>query len=557
MYTRNNPVIQTFVFMALLMLAPCVKANQCEIPFPREAGVLTDSPDDLAFAYEGQIGYTLLNNPDDGVTRLFSFSVTECKVLDQFDLSPDFGVGLPNIRTLLKVHSKTGLILIYGFDSTKTQKVLALKSDETGHLGKLWVASYSTVPSSLFESDVEFDEEGLRVYVIHFTFPQGSGPASMNSPGGLYDSVFIRQRPALRGSEGSSEEGEQLTAHVTLLNATTGESIDTVDLPKATPVGDLFHDPVRNRLLATTAGDVYIFSPASAPFFLESTIKFSEASLFLSGLSRDGRFLVAYGGYILPTGESTPTGSNSYYSFDLDAGTFRELLLKGKYAPAVTGLTFDHDSDTLFVPYAAKIIKESDDTFKFVFRGSRQIDAIKLQADGSLNRIMDVKLPKRSPGSQETNLIGGANRVVLSPTGAIGFIPTSRGRLFSFDTLTGEIVNDQSLNTDKVLYVKIIVPTGQLLFNDGRLVFVDIETKPVITGVAVRKKRTVIKGANFLSGARVTVNGEDMGVVERSPENPGREMILNRGSKSLPAGPLTFVVVNRDGLSSTPFLVSR
>jgi hypothetical protein len=177
-----------------------------------------------------------------------------------------------------------------------------------------------------------------------------------------------------------------------------------------------------------------------------------------------------------------------------------------------------------------------------------------------LQHTVDAVLPRRSPGSdQGKNVIGPFNNAAMSPSGAIGFVSTHSLRLLSFDTLTGEIVNDVPLISENRTFISYSNQAGLLLYSSGnKLVLEDVSIGPIISDAQVKGQQTIVKGANFLAGARVEINGLDLGVVNRNPENPGREIILDKGKRDFPAGqPFNVVVVNRDGLRSKAFTFQR
>jgi hypothetical protein len=80
----------------------------------------------------------------------------------------------------------------------------------------------------------------------------------------------------------------------------------------------------------------------------------------------------------------------------------------------------------------------------------------------------------------------------------------------------------------------------------------------VINGIAAKRQRTIITGENFLNGAHVLLDGVDLGIANRSADNPGGEIIVGRGKKDFPHGQdFTFVIVNPDGRRSKPFTFQR
>lgn len=103
-------------------------------------------------------------------------------------------------------------------------------------------------------------------------------------------------------------------------------------------------------------------------------------------------------------------------------------------------------------------------------------------------------------------------------------------------------------------------PLNRLVASDftNRFLLLDMETAPVISGIAVKRQRTIITGENFLNGVRVMLDGVDLGVANRSADNPGGEIVVGLGKKDFPRGQdFTFAVVNPDGLRSKPFTFQR
>jgi hypothetical protein len=271
-------------------------------------------------------------------------------------------------------------------------------------------------------------------------------------------------------------------------------------------------------------------------------------------ISQNGRFLIAYTGY------DPGNGSNGFVSYDMDLSTTRVLNIDDGFFPASGGLLpFHRPTGTLLVPLSGRWTEE-DGKVTLSFTHSRKSYVIALASDGSLQHTVDAVLPRRSPGSdQGKNVIGPFNNAAMSPSGAIGFVSTHSLRLLSFDTLTGEIVNDVPLISENRTFISYSNQAGLLLYSSGnKLVLEDVSVGPVISNAQVTKQQTIITGANFLAGARVEINGAEMGVIIRNPDDPGHQIILDKRKRDFPAGqPFNVVVVNRDGLRSKAFTFQR
>lgn len=498
----------SIIIALLLCYGPVVRAGQREITFPLREGRLIANPPAHAFAHDGTIGFTVIVDENGLSKHLFSYSLIEAKAVDELNLTSEFGV---DNFVFLKAHSKSGLLVAYGHESQTIEKVVAIASDQAGHLSKLWAVSYpSTGPD---RPDVTFNSEGSRVYVVY----------------------------------------NALEPKVALLRAEDGVAIANISLPEQ--AGNrrgvsIFFDESRNKAVVETGNQVYIFASGTDRLVIESMMP-SVCGIGL-GIIQGGRFLVSYGGYILPQGDSG--GRNTFCSYDLERKVSNTLDLKGRFIPSVMSLTFHPSTGGLLVPYSLRVKQKSNSSFTLIPGRSKQIDILNVNAEGSLVNSTDVKLPGKSEGSPEPNRILEFNQAVFSMTGALGFVSSGNGRLFTFDTLTGEIVNDQLIDSKSLSYIHLIEPLNVIVgIATSGLVLIDVSTTPLVTSIDVKSGRTIIKGVNFLSGARVQMNGEDLGVVDRALDDPGREITIKRGKKDLPQGQeITVVVVNRDGLVSNP-----
>jgi hypothetical protein len=134
--------------------------------------------------------------------------------------------------------------------------------------------------------------------------------------------------------------------------------------------------------------------------------------------------------------------------------------------------------------------------------------------------------------------------------------------LFTFDTATGEIVSDERVNqVGRLASIRLVEDLNRIVASDlssSHLLILDASTAPIIASVKVKRRSTIVIGSNFLSGAHLLIDGIDQGVANRSIDNPGTEIILERGKKDFPSGQdFDFVLINRDGVRSRPFLLRR
>ncbi|MBI3650077.1 MAG: hypothetical protein HY231_03425 [Acidobacteria bacterium] len=344
-----------------------------------------------------------------------------------------------------------------------------------------------------------------------------------------------------------------------MLRAEDGEALATVPLPDRDISAWLVFDKIANRPIVLTTEKLHLIAPASDRLEIEwSGDQFAEAPLHLTSISEDGRFLVSYSGYTFSYDQTLPTDrANSFTTFDLQTKTFRLLSLKARVLPAANVVLFHAPTNTMFVPYSATIkikIKGKLITAKGCSCGTNFADFLHLGADGSLAPATRLQLP--DDGANPT-LISASNSMALSPSGALGFVSTVNKKIFSFDTMTGEIVNEETV-PDNLTYLYYLTSHQSLLYANGtnKFVMLDAQVAPVINAVRVKKDSTLISGFNFLSGLKVTLNGEEVPTANRSAQNPGREIILPLGRKDLPpTQELRIEVTNRDGLISKPFVI--
>jgi hypothetical protein len=566
---RLHSAICGAVCLFLLGLcSPAVLADRREIAFSAREGTVSSFPPNLGFVHSGTVGVALTYKQNPYSTTVVSFSVGEARIVDSFDLVPDFGVtdnfNLQPI-TFLKTHDLSGLVTVYGRDIGGIQKLLALTCDETGRLRKLWIRSFASTSRIPSENWLAANEDGSKIYFLHER-RGGATPQTLQdgywAPEGIV--VFSRvHRPAYPQRIFKPKQGILATIEMALdlIDVPTGDTIGTADVTGDGIFPAVFFDDLRRRTTVLSGTVAYVFVSASDSLIVEfrfaPQIEFHDLNLEGQGLSQDGRFLVAYGGYNFDESDKL---YNIYVSYNLEERSATQFAADGaSLIPIANVPVFHRPTGTLLVPLQIRFISEGN-TIELKIVGSRHMDILKLAASGSISRPAQVEIPKRSEGSAEPNVIGPLNTVAISATGAIGFASSSNGRLFTFDTLSGEIVGDDLLESGKIFEIQLLESQGLLVYSnaENKLVFVDTSTGPAVTDVRVKNNRTIIKGANFLASARFEINGLDLGVVNRNPDNPGREIILDKGKRDFPAGqPFSVVVINRDGLRSKPFTFQR
>src|SRR6185369_9770359 len=169
---------RSVLLFALVLTVRSSLADPSEILFPND-GFPGLSRESAGFAFEGQLGFTVAQSSSLYKFRIFSVSMTQMRVLDEFDLESDFGssqTAASQPRVFLKVHERTGLLLIYGQHSNGTQKVIALKSGRDGLLRKLWSIT-SASPGGFFvdDSHLAVSADGSRVCWIYYSRGEPSG----------------------------------------------------------------------------------------------------------------------------------------------------------------------------------------------------------------------------------------------------------------------------------------------------------------------------------------------------------------------------------------------
>jgi hypothetical protein len=557
--------------LALALCAATALADRREIIFPVEGGIASSQRTDLAFAYDGQIGFAIVYNQSITSAKLFSFSVVETKIISEISLAPDFSL----INTsgtfqpiLLNVHSNTGLVVVSGKDSSMVQKLMALSADKLGHMRKLWVDSFPACSFPSQDSNLSFNRDGSRIYFIYSTDVEHNAlhqeEGARTSAGTEVPSNLMLRWPksGTRTNPYTSVQAETpspFRQHLALLRVDDGRIVTTADLSINEPSSILFNE-VRNQPIILASGRVFMFSPGSDLLEVEAIIEppGDEGLIVGQGFSQNGHFLIGYAGFRIG---SARKGEDVYVSYDLELRTSSHLSVENDHFPVANGMIFHPATGIMFAPLSLKVRKAPGGVFVFIPTGSRLTDVISLAADGSLARVLQVKIPNRSPRSPVPNRVWAETKsAAISTTGALGFLSSLNGYLFTFDTLTGEIINDELIDPKTIHSIHLLEHLGMLVTSNdtNKLLLVDVSTGPVVKIVEIKNGRTIIRGANFLSGARVEINGVDVDSANRNPDNPGREILIERGKKDFPRGQVfTVVVTNRDGLNSRPFTFTR
>lgn len=115
---KERIAAQVLTMCALLMVSgSTARAEQRKLVFPNTT--VSAAPERLAFAYGGRVGFATASVRKEGehYGLLYSFSVPEARIIDDFDLRPDFDLSKPSKLPVMKVHSETGIVMLYGLDS--------------------------------------------------------------------------------------------------------------------------------------------------------------------------------------------------------------------------------------------------------------------------------------------------------------------------------------------------------------------------------------------------------------------------------------------------------
>jgi hypothetical protein len=151
---------------------------------------------------------------------------------------------------------------------------------------------------------------------------------------------------------------------------------------------------------------------------------------------------------------------------------------------------------------------------------------IPVTSDGALETAAAATLPANATPAA---VIENACNAVASATGAMVFVATQNGAMFAIDSATGAIVNSVQLDPASLVWISSDTATNQLVFNNGKtLGIIPAPDTPMISGVTAKDDRMVIEGANFLSGATVSVNGKVVPV--KAGGNSGREIVPEQSS---------------------------
>ena len=508
--SRRVWLLVSFVSMVLGLTPVAASGADRQITVPSAIGGIIGAQNGIGFAHEGTVGL-VLGVSTGGPTHLVSFVVSDAMVANDLILD-DFPPPTPSRSTAfgMSVNDQSGLAAIFGNGANETQIVAGVSADANGKLTRRWAVSHPNPNGGQAEAAVNAD--GSIVYFFY---------------------------------NDSSPKVDKIRAEDGVLLATV--QLDAVDIEAG-----LTFNPVLKRLIVKTGltNFFHVFRPEpdfAVDWMVRAPIDFGLLKRgFISG---DGQFFIGYGGF----GGSTDGGSlgNHFLTLDLITRELHTVLLEGRLAPSGVALTFAPSLATLIVPYSSTV-KVRKNGLSGCACGTQVVDWLSLGSDGALTHQFTTKLA----GDQQ--IIGPLNNAALSRTSAIAFLATDTKRLVAVDTLTGEVVSDQQVGD--VFFIYRIGNTDTFLTTNGTNVLrlLDLNTGPSISGVTIKKRRLIIEGENFLAGARVQINGQDIGIATRSSDNPGREIILDRGKKDLPEGQDVIVtVINRDGLRSKPFTVAR
>lgn len=577
---KGRTAAQVLTMCALLMVSgSTARADRRKLVFPI-GHTVSATAERLAFSYGGRVGLATASIQKEGERYglVYSFSVPEARIIDDFDLRPDFGSSRHSKLPLMSVHSETGLVMLYGADSNGILKLLALSAGQSGLLSKLWAISFPAGSLSASLSGLAFNADGSRIYFIH-RYPTSQsalpGTESAETPDVLPVEIHTAIASPDEDDSSAPEDGVMVkpragspTLHITLLRAQDGAMLATTDLPDVGITGEtsfhgwLIFDDARNRALAMAGRLMHVFAPGSDSLEIETSIDAKQldvSDLIGKAISKDGRFVVGLYGYEVRT-STKGGGQMMLVSFDLDLKTAVAFSIKSRFTTDANAWTHHRPTDTLYVPLSLTY-KRNERRIGQIRGTSRRSLILTFSADGTLIKSSTARVPKRSPDSSEPNIVGSFNSIGISATGALGVLSTENGRVFAFDTASGEIVNDLAVKPNGGLSsIQLLDPPGVIVFRTrgNKLAFVEVSTKPIIDAIEVLSDRTIIKGANFLSGARVQIDGVELNVTRRNPEDPGREITIKRAKRDFPRGQeFTVVVTNRDGASSKTIIFAR
>jgi len=560
-------MIFSLLMFAHTFIPLAVFGQGSELVFPIEESSPSVLPEVAGFAFGGKVGFNLVLTKLPYKYILFSFSVSPARIIDRVDLEPDFGSSQESAtipRIFLKVNDQRGLAFVFGQHTNGAQCLFAFQSETNGLLRRLWSVSYPRNAFLSAESDLAVNADASRLCWIHY-FPRESAlppnPSQLAITSSTLRTLSLWPSPSdpVNRTEPYLTLTSLVTRQLSFIRATDGAQLAMTELPFNSIFTSVFFDEAQRRVVAIADKTVIVFATSFDRLDPESTFSpaMSSSDVVGQGITKDGRFLLAYGGY-KPDPNESKSGLNYYISFDLEMHSASELALRETFFPISNGITFHQAKAMLFAPLTADLTFGSGVTPS---RSSRDVDILGLQQDGSLTRICQVKLPKRSTGSLSPNALSSYCNIEVSESGAMAFIPSGNGRLFTVDTADGEIIRDILINPNGGLVsIKVLEPLKRLVASDhtNRFLLLDATTGPVISSIAVKRKSTIISGENFLNGAHVLFDGIDLGIANRSANYPGREIVLDRGKKDFTRGQLLrFMIVNPDGLTSNEFTIQR
>ncbi len=494
----------------LLLLLVSAEAQSRKITPPLPDFALFAETWSNAFVQRDRIGLTLGLNLRNNATHIFSYDIEKGLPVDVFDLSPDFGFGgSVGLVIFIQSHAPTGAFVVYGFTADRTRKLVGFSADESGHLTRLWAKDF---PEAATISQVAaFNGDGSRIFLL-----------------------LKSETPTL-----------------TMLRASDGEELSQVALNQSSLLSGLFYDEGFNRVIVLGGEQTSVFKVNEDRFDLAFEINQRTSCLAGLGMMAGSHLLVAHGAYEIRG--SSDTG-NAFCVYDLEQKSLRSFSFSPNRVAVGGNVLFHRETGNLLVPYS--FTRKGNG---FFVGKSRSLEMLRLTPQGELARAFRLQLPKFSPGNSEPNLIFLWHGVQFSKSGAMAFVLTLSGRLFTFDTMTSEIVNEVQTDSRLIaLPIHLIERLGVMVTGAGEVELVDVSTAPLVSQIEMKKKATIITGANFLAGARVFINGQEVSDAVRDAKKPGFQITINKGSRDFqPDEELTLVVVNRDGLASKPMAINR
>jgi hypothetical protein len=523
----------------------------------------------VGFVHSGTLGLIPAQSPD-GSSTLFSFSMSTGQIAGSADLTADFGVfastGSASQSALqyeyLQAFDSSGLVAVYGQDGAGNQKVVMFECDQTGILSRLWAQSFPAPPSLPSTPAVQFNSDGSRLYTYYTVTVDASTAAAAEVPlacgGALTKETGRFFRPLVwEGGARAMRQPEVLrivNSYIVLVNSVAGSVSDTFQIP-TTPVDagaveGLAFDVQSDRLVALVGASIYVFQDVPNQVSLTAKIGFVENEVGVAspiGIV-GGRFLASYGG-----GPIKP-GGNYFFCTDLEAGTSTSVFVPGNILPFANNMNIDQAASSILVPYSLILTVHGDDLDLVI--GTRKFDTLSISSNGTIGRSSRTILPPSHTSA--TNTFKNGDNAIPSKSGAMCFLAVWSGNMFTVDAETGDVVNQMNLAQSPLEYLILDSATDQIVFNAGSsLEIIDAPDHPTISVVAVERSQTTITGANFLSGATVTINGVSVPLAP-TQSLPSNVIIVGMGKADFPKGQrLAVVVTNRDGLSSNSFSFER